>query len=76
MDKIEQLPVDDWTDQDLLTKQAARERLVEEIERTRAQLAALRAQDGADPAEIHLVSRRLDAMESMRNEYDGPGDQK
>ena len=76
MDEIKQLPADDWTDQDLLTKQEARERLAEEIGRTRALLGSLKAQSVADPAEIHLVTRRLDAMESLRDDYDNPGSQK
>jgi hypothetical protein len=63
----EQLPVDDWTDQDLLTKDEARERLVEEIGRTKARLDQL--QTDADEAEIALLSRRLNAMESVRDEY-------
>jgi hypothetical protein len=67
VDKIEQLPVDDWTDQDLLTKDEARERLVEEIGRTKARLDHL--QTDSDKAEIALLSRRLNAMESVRDEY-------
>jgi hypothetical protein len=67
VDEIEQLPVDDWTDQDLLTKDEARERLVSEIGRTKARLDQL--QTGADEAEIALLSRRLNAMESVRDEY-------
>jgi len=62
-----QLPVDDWTDQDLLTKDEARERLVEEIGRTKARLDQL--QTDSDEAEIALLSRRLNAMESVRDEY-------
>ncbi len=76
MDEIKQLPADDWTDQDLLTKQEARERLAEEIGRTQALLGRLKAQSVADPAEIHLVTRRLDAMESLRADYDNPGSRK
>lgn len=64
----EQLPVDDWTDQDLLTKDEARERLVEEIGRTKARLDQLQS-DHSDEAEIALLSRRLNAMESVRDEY-------
>ncbi len=67
MDEIEQLPVDDWTDQDLLTKDEARERLVEEIGRTKSRLDQL--QTDSDEAEIALLSRRLNAMESVRDEY-------
>lgn len=68
VDRIEQLPQSDWTDQDLLTKDEARERLVEEIARTRARLDEVRAGSG-DGAEITLLERRLDAMESTSNEY-------
>jgi hypothetical protein len=68
MDRIEQLPVSDWTDQDLLTKDEARERLVGEIGRTRARLDELTAKDADDP-EITLLERRLNAMESVRDEY-------
>ncbi|MEX3649537.1 hypothetical protein [Mycolicibacterium porcinum] len=68
MERIEQLPQSDWTDQDLLTKDEARERLVEEIARTRARLDKVVAGSG-DPAEIALLERRLHAMESIQNEY-------
>jgi hypothetical protein len=67
VDEIEQLPVDDWTDQDLLTKDEARERLVSEIGRTKERLDQL--QTDSDEAEIALLSRRLNAMESVRDEY-------
>lgn len=65
---VEQLPVSDWTDQDLLTKDEARERLVGEIDRTKAHLAQLE-RDNVDEAAIALVARRLNAMESIRDEY-------
>ena len=68
MDRIEQLPVSDWTDQDLLTKDEARARLVDEIGRTRARLDELTATN-ADDTEITLLARRLNAMESVRDEY-------
>ena len=68
MDRIEQLPVSDWTDQDLLTKDEARARLVDEIGRTRARLDELTATNADDP-EITLLERRLNAMESVRDEY-------
>jgi hypothetical protein len=67
--KVEQLPLSDWTDQDLLTKEEARERLVDEIRRCRAQLDELKAAN-ADESEITLLARRLNAMESVRSEYD------
>ena len=69
MDNIEQLPVDDWADQDLLTKDQARNRLVAEIGRTQTRLDGLKATN-ADAAEITALARRLNAMESIRSEYD------
>ncbi|MGB8390798.1 hypothetical protein [Mycobacterium sp.] len=69
-ERIEQLPVDDWADQDLLTKDEARGRLVSEIRRTRRRLDQLQADDPANDAEILLLARRLDAMESVCGEYD------
>jgi hypothetical protein len=68
VDRIEQVPVSDWTDQDLLTKDEARARLVDEIARTRARLDELTATNADDP-EIALLERRLNAMESVRDEY-------
>jgi hypothetical protein len=68
MKRIEQLPVSDWTDQDLLTKDEARARLVDEIGRTRTRLDELTAKSADDP-EIMLLARRLNAMESVRDEY-------
>jgi hypothetical protein len=72
MERIEQLPQSDWTDQDLLTKDEARERLVQEIVRTQARLEEVRAGTG-DPAhidaEVTMLARRLNAMESVRDEY-------
>jgi hypothetical protein len=72
VERIEQLAQSDWTDQDLLTKDEARERLVEEIGRARARLDELRARTD-DPAridvEVTMLARRLNAMESVRDEY-------
>jgi hypothetical protein len=68
VDRIEQLPVSDWTDQDLLTKDEARGRLVGEIGRCRARLDELKA-NNADDAELALLARRLNAMESIAGEY-------
>jgi hypothetical protein len=68
VDRIEQVPVSDWTDQDLLTKDEARARLVDEIAHTRARLDELTATNADDP-EIALLERRLNAMESVRDEY-------
>jgi hypothetical protein len=67
---VEQLPVDDWADQDLLTKDEARERLVTEIGRTRSRLDELRIEHPDSESEIALLARRLNAMESLRGEYD------
>jgi chorismate mutase len=69
VDRIEQLPVSDWTDQDLLTKDEARGRLVDEIGRCRARLDELTA-NNADESELALLARRLNAMESIAGEYD------
>jgi hypothetical protein len=67
----EQLPLSDWTDQDLLTKEEARGRLVGEIERCRARLEELKLQGNtADESELALLARRLNAMESIAREYD------
>jgi hypothetical protein len=69
----EQLPVSDWTDQDLLTKDEARERLIGEIRRCRARLEKLKANlnaNEADESELALLARRLNAMESVAREYD------
>jgi hypothetical protein len=71
-ERIEQLPRSDWTDQDLLTKDEAHERLVQEIGRTRARLEEVQAGAGDaahSDAEIALLARRLNAMESVRDEY-------
>jgi len=65
---MERFDVDDWADQDLLTKDEARERLAAEIARTRSRLATLKHPD--DDAEIALLERRLVAMESVHSEYD------
>jgi hypothetical protein len=62
------LDVDDWADQDLLTKDEARERLAAEIARTKSRLIRLKQPD--DNAEIALLERRLVAMESVCSEYD------
>lgn len=69
---FEQLTQSDWTDQDLLTKDEARERLILEIDCTRARLDAT-VNDG-DTGERTLLLRRLSAMESIRDDYAGPRD--
>ena len=65
---MEQFGVDDWADQDLLTKDEARERLAAEIARTQNRLVELKQPD--DDSEIALLARRLAAMESICSEYD------
>ena len=68
-----QVPQSDWTDQDLLTKDEARERLAEEIADTRGRLDQIRSDTG-DPArndaETSLLTRRLKAMEATYHEYE------
>jgi hypothetical protein len=72
VDPIKQFAQSDWTDQDLLTKGEARDRLVHEIARTRNRLDQVAAGAG-DPAhveaEVTILARRLNAMESARDEY-------
>ena len=70
MDRFKQLPVDDWTDQDLLTKDEARERLIGEIDRTQAELDDVNSAAQPDSAAVALLERRLNAMRSIRSEYD------
>jgi len=70
MDQFNQLPVDDWTDQDLLTKDEARERLVGEIRRGQTELDEMNAAAQPDTAAIALLARRLAAMRSIHSEYD------
>lgn len=71
VERIEQLPRSDWTDQDLLTKDEARERLIHEIERTQARLGEVLSVAHPDDAEVILLERRLNAMRSTSAEYDG-----
>jgi hypothetical protein len=59
----------DWTDQDLLTRGEAGERLADAIESTRRRLEALEAQPSEGPeaaAAVLMVRRRLTALESRR----------
>jgi hypothetical protein len=71
VERIEQLPRSDWTDQDLLTKDQARERLVHEIDRTQTRLDQVLSAARPDDAEVTLLERRVNAMLSIRGEYDG-----
>jgi hypothetical protein len=60
----------DWTDQDLLTRDEAGGRLVDEIALTRDRLVELKAQPQDDPnvaASVTMVNRRLVAMENLRD---------
>jgi len=68
---IDQIPADDWTDQDLLTKDEAGERLDEEITAVTGELDRLRAA-GIGPLEqdeVELLTRRLDAMKTARASF-------
>jgi hypothetical protein len=68
MERVEQIPEDDWTDQDILTRGEAGERLDDEIEAVTGELAALRS-DTVGPREVaerQLLTRRLDAMRAAR----------
>ena len=64
------IAADDWTDQDLLTRDEARERLADEADAESAALAALGGNDSersADPlvqAEIEARKRRLNALKT------------
>ncbi|HEX3786221.1 MAG TPA: hypothetical protein VHW44_00040 [Pseudonocardiaceae bacterium] len=70
MDSVEQIPEDDWTDQDLLTRDEAGRRLEAEIEVVTGELAALRHPDPGplELAEITLLARRLAAMKAARSD--------
>jgi hypothetical protein len=64
VDAIKKIAADDWTDQDLLTKDEARERIEAEIGLEAEALAGL---DGGSPdtrvrAEVELRTRRLNAL--------------
>lgn len=62
------IAADDWTDQDLLTRAEARERLADEIDAEHHALAGLSKTD-QDPrvqAEIELRTRRLVALKAAR----------
>ncbi|MEX5636465.1 hypothetical protein [Parafrankia sp. FMc2] len=68
MAPIDRIPEDDWTDQDLLTKDEAGERLDVEITAVTGELDRLRAA-GIGPLEqdeAGLLTRRLEAMQWVR----------
>ncbi|HVV08215.1 hypothetical protein [Amycolatopsis sp.] len=67
----DRIPADDWTDQDLLTKDEAGERLDDEIIAVTGELERLRAA-GIGPLEqdeAELLTRRLDAMRAARASF-------
>jgi hypothetical protein len=60
----------DWTDQDLLTRGEAGERLAEAIESTRRRLETLEARPSEGPEAamaVRMMRRRLVALESRRD---------
>lgn len=73
---IEQLPQDDWVDQDLLTKDLARSLLDDEITAERDRLE--RIDRGDAPADAiasrAALVRRLDAMVAARDRLRTPHD--
>lgn len=60
------IDADDWTEQDLLTRELALERLTEDATQTTAALGALRAGPDPDPQAVALLERRLHALEESR----------
>lgn len=69
MERIEQFPQDDWHDQDLLTKDEAAERLVEEIEITRREIDELeKLASDENSGEHAMLTKRLAAMEAMHRD--------
>ena len=71
MAPIDRIPADDWTDQDLLTKDEAGERLDDEIVTVTGELDRLRAA-GIGPLEqdeVELLTRRLEAMKAARASF-------
>ncbi|MEW2353413.1 hypothetical protein [Spirillospora sp. NPDC029432] len=56
----------DWTEQDLLTRELALERLAEAEAETVTALEELRASPAADPGAVELLERRLSALEASR----------
>jgi hypothetical protein len=70
MEHSDQIAADDWTDQDLLTKDEAGGRLDDEIAAVTGELAQLRAAgDGPNErAAIQLLTKRLVAMKAARSD--------
>ncbi|MFD4369454.1 hypothetical protein [Rhodococcus sp. NPDC058521] len=66
---VEQFPVADWVDQDLLTRDLAGSLLSEEIEAERGRLDRLRRGEGGDDIVMSKedMERRLAAMIAVRD---------
>jgi hypothetical protein len=73
MEHSNQIAADDWTDQDLLTKDEAGERLDDEIAAVTSELAQLgEAGDGPnEQAAVQLLTKRLVAMKAARSDLKG-----
>jgi hypothetical protein len=56
----------DWTEQDLLTRDLAAERLATDEAETVAELEALRDAPATDPEAMALLERRLRAIQASR----------
>jgi len=56
----------DWTEQDLLTRDLAAQRLAADEAETAAELQRARATPDSDPAAVELLERRLRALEATR----------
>jgi hypothetical protein len=56
----------DWTEQDLLTRELAVERLAADETETLAELAALQNSPGSDPEVVAALERRLQALRVSR----------
>ncbi|WP_030925137.1 hypothetical protein [Streptosporangium amethystogenes] len=67
----EDIPASDWTEQDLLTRDLADERLDQEQAETIARLQALRLTPDPDPEAVGLLERRLRAIEASRAHITG-----
>jgi hypothetical protein len=60
------IDADDWTEQDLLTRELALDRLAEDVAETEVALAALRGRADPDPDAVDLLERRLRALAISR----------
>lgn len=63
----EQIPEDDWSDQDLLTKQDAAERLRELARKHEAELLELPPDDPA----ADRIRKRIAALEASARDFEG-----